>query len=217
MDGILNVSEIFLSLQGEGTRTGLPCVLARLAGCNLRCNWCDTAYTQPADSGTDMNLQDVLARIESFGVRRVELTGGEPLIQPASRALLRRLCEAGYETLLETNGSISLKGLDERVVKVMDWKCPSSGHADCLHPDNLGSLTSRDEIKFVLADRGDYEFARRAVRERKLIGRLPVIFSPVLGHLNPADLAAWVLEDRLDVRVGLQLHKIIWPGKDRGV
>jgi len=211
----IKVNEIFLSIQGESTRAGLPCAIIRLTGCNLRCSWCDTRYAW--QDGQDMTIDEVLARVDSLGCRRVEVTGGEPLIQPAAAELLRRLCDGGFETLLETNGSRDISQVDGRVVRIVDFKCPSSGQDHANMWENVSRLTARDEAKFVIADRRDYEFARAAVRERELTGRCPVIFSPAGGLLEPAKLAEWILADRLDVRLGVQLHKIIWPGRDRGV
>lgn len=215
MSVTLKINEIFTSLQGEGTRTGLPCTLVRLAGCNLRCAWCDTAYAW--DEGTAMTLKDILHRVDLQGCRRVEVTGGEPLMQDGAAALLAALCDRGCETLLETNGSLDITRLDRRVVRIVDVKCPSSGHCHANRWEDLADLRPADEVKFVLAGRGDYEYARSAVTEHSLLGRCPVIFSPVAGQLAPATLAEWILADRLDVRLGLQLHKIIWPDKASGV
>ena len=220
MEPTLKVNEIFRSLQGEGARAGLPCTLVRLAGCNLRCRWCDTAYAW--DEGENMTLAQVLHKVSDLGCMRVELTGGEPLLQEASLTLLSELCRRGYETLLETNGSLDISPVDSRVVRIVDVKCPSSGEADRNLWDNLTRLTARDEVKFVLADRGDYEFARRIVQDYGLTARCAVIFSPVgvsgaKYSIFPATLADWILADKLDVRLGIQLHKILWPGEQRGV
>ena len=221
MEATLKVNEIFLSIQGEGTRAGLPCTLVRLAGCNLRCNWCDTRYAW--EEGAHLTLGEVLNRVEELSCRRVELTGGEPLLQEAALELLRRLCDAGHETLLETNGSLDMSTVDPRVVRIVDFKCPSSGESEKNRWENVAHLTPRDEVKFVIADRADYEFARDAVRKHGLPGKCAVIFSPVgraaqTGRRLPPDmLAEWILADKLDVRLGLQLHKIIWPCRDRGV
>ena len=213
MSEMLKVNEIFLTLQGEGARAGLPCSLVRLAGCNLRCRWCDTRYAWT--DGKSMSLSQVLGRVAELACPRVELTGGEPMSQPAAVELLRRLAEAGYETLLETNGSLDLSAVDARVVKIVDFKCPFSGQAESFHWPNLHHLMPRDEAKFVLADRGDFDFAAAVVREHELTRQCSVIFSPVRGQLAPATLADWILAAKLDVRLGLQLHKIIWPDKDR--
>ncbi len=215
MSAVLTVCEIFRSIQGEGTRAGLACGFVRLAGCNLRCAWCDTSYAW--EGGREMAVDDVLAEVAELAVPRVEVTGGEPLIQPAAFELLRRLCDAGFETLLETNGSQDISAVDPRVVRVVDLKCPSSGHADANRWANVPHLTARDEVKFVLADRADYDFARAAVAEHALAARCAVVFQPVHGRLAPATLAEWILADRLDVRLGIQLHKLLWPGRERGV
>jgi len=211
----LIVNEIFLSIQGEASRAGLPCTFVRLSGCNLRCAWCDTVYAQ--EQGQPMSLDEVLARVEEFPCRRVEVTGGEPLSQPATLELLRRLCEAGYETLLETNGSLDVGAVDLRVAKIVDFKCPSSRQSASNHWANVAHLNERDEVKFVIADRRDYEFARAAISKRGIMDKCPVIFSPAHERCGPAELAGWILADGLDVRVGLQLHKIIYPGEERGV
>ena len=204
-----------MSIQGEGVRAGLPCVLVRLAGCNLRCSWCDTQWAWRG--GDEIPIDDVLARVAEFGVRRVEVTGGEPLAQTGAIELLRRLCDEGYETLLETNGSLDISSVDQRVVRIVDFKCPSSGADRSNLWDNAKELRPGDEVRFVIADREDYDYARRAVTSRRLTDRCAVIFSPVQDRCAPADLAEWILADRLDVRLGIQLHKVIWPNKDRGV
>ncbi len=211
----LRVSEIFLSLQGESSRAGLPCVLVRLAGCNLSCAWCDTPHARNEESGEAMSLDAVLAKVAEFPCRRVEVTGGEPLLQPAAGELLTRLCDAGYETLLETNGSVDLTVVDRRVRRIVDVKCPSSRHVEDNRWANLDVLGDHDEVKFVLADREDYDFARRIVSEHRLERRCAVFFSPVWERLAAATLAEWILADGLDVRLGLQWHKIIWPGETR--
>ena len=211
----LRVNEIVLTVQGEGTRAGLPCTLVRLTGCNLSCSWCDTPHART--EGSALTLDEILRRVAGLGCRRVEVTGGEPLIQPAAPELLRRLLRAGCQTLLETNGSIDLSPVERRVIKIVDFKCPSSGEAASNCWQNVHHLTRRDEAKFVLSDREDYEFARAAVARHGLLAKCAVIFSPVFGRLRPATLAGWILADGLDVRLGLQLHKLIWPDRDRGV
>ncbi|MCE5279901.1 MAG: radical SAM protein [Planctomycetaceae bacterium] len=215
MDYTLIVNEIFRSIQGEGTRAGRPCVLVRLSGCNLACDWCDTAYAR--NEGTPMSVDAILEAVAALGGPLVEVTGGEPLLQPATPNLLTALCDAGYETLLETNGSLDIAGLDERVVRIVDFKCPSSGQSAANRWDNVKCLRRGDEVKFVIADRADYEMARGAAAEHDLPRRCEVIFSPVSGCLSGADLAEWILQDKLDVRLGLQLHKILWPAAKRGV
>ena len=215
MNETLTVNEIFLSIQGEGTRAGRRCAFVRLTGCNLRCSWCDTRYAW--SEGKEMSLDAVLEQVVKLACPLVEVTGGEPLAQASTPALLERLCESGYETLLETNGSLDISAVDARVVRIVDFKCPSSGRQDANRWPNADLLTPRDEVKFVLADRRDYDFARDAIQRHGLAKRCEVIFSPVLDRLPPAKLAQWIIADRLPVRLGLQLHKFIWPDKDRGV
>ncbi len=203
-----------MSIQGESSHAGRPCVMVRLTGCNLRCSWCDTTYAY--EQGDPMSLGDVLRRVAQLGCKRVEVTGGEPLTQPATPQLLRALCDAGCETLLETNGSIDISPLDPRVVKIVDFKCPSSGQTDANMWANLAHLSARDEVKFVIADRDDYLFAREAVGRPELRAGPGITFSPVHGKLPAALLAEWILADGLDVRLGVQLHRIIWPDEHRG-
>jgi 7-carboxy-7-deazaguanine synthase len=213
----LQIAEIFTSIQGESSRVGLPCTMVRLAGCNLRCEWCDTPYARTVEGAEVMSVADVLAEVRRRQCGRVEITGGEPLLQPACRDLLEKLCSLGYETMLETNGSLDVSGLPESLRRIVDVKCPSSGQVERNLWDNLALLGGNDEVKFVLADRADYEFAVETICRRSLLGRCEVIFSPVADRLEPAALAEWILTDGLDVRLGIQLHKILWPGRDRGV
>ncbi len=209
------VNEIFLSIQGESIRMGLPCSFIRLTGCNLRCNWCDTQYA--LEQGKPMSIEDILKQVKKLACRRVEVTGGEPLFQRAALGLLTQLVDAGYETLLETNGSIDISPVDERVIKIVDFKCPSSGQQDSTHWRNVEHLNKKDEVKFVIADSNDYKYAKLSIDEYGLAGKCAVIFSPVAEKLDPAKLAKWIIGDGLDVRLGLQLHKIIWPNIERGV
>jgi len=211
----LIVNEITLSIQGEGTRAGAPCVLVRLTGCNLDCSWCDTPHART--EGDEMSVDEILAYVGRLGCGLVELTGGEPLHQDRAAGLLEAFCNAGFETLLETNGSLDISQVDERVVRIVDFKCPGSGESDRILWANVEQLRPADEAKFVIADREDYNFARDAVAEHSLGNQCTVIFSPAAGRLDPADLAQWILQDNLPVRLGMQLHKIIWPDKDRGV
>jgi 7-carboxy-7-deazaguanine synthase len=211
----ITVCEIFASIQGESTHAGRPCVFVRLAGCNLRCAWCDTAYSY--EEGNEMSIEGILDRVDPFGINLVELTGGEPLLQPDSPSLVGALCNAGYELLIETNGSQDIEHIDPRAKIIMDIKAPSSGMADRMFWPNLEFLKPDDEIKFVLATREDYEWASNLVRNEELAAICSILFSPVFGMLKPADLAAWILEDRLPVRLNLQLHKYIWPPEQRGV
>jgi 7-carboxy-7-deazaguanine synthase len=210
----LRVNEIFYSLQGESTRAGRPCVLVRLTGCHLRCGWCDTAYA--FYEGEWLAREEVLCRVAAFGCPLVELTGGEPLLQPGALPLLVELCDAGYEVLLETSGAVDIAGVDPRVRRIVDVKCPGSGEVERNHWGNLDLLRDTDELKLVLADEADYLWARDLVLGRELFRRCPVHFSPVAGTLEPATLAEWILRDRLPVRLQLQLHKLLW-GTARGV
>jgi 7-carboxy-7-deazaguanine synthase len=210
----LRVNEIFYSLQGESTRAGLPCVLIRLTGCHLRCRWCDTAYA--FYEGEWLSRAEVLSRVAAFGCPLVELTGGEPLLQPGALPLIAELCDAGYEVLLETSGAVDVAAVDPRVRKIVDVKCPGSGEAERNHWDNLDLLRPTDELKLVIADEADYRWARDLILERQLHRRCPVHFSPVAGELDPATLAEWILRDRVPVRLQLQLHKQLW-GAARGV
>ena len=211
----VKVNEIFYSLQGESTFAGRPCVLVRLTGCQMRCVWCDSEYA--FHEGAWRSLDEVLAEVEGYGCPLVELTGGEPLLQPGARPLLRRLCDAGYEVLLETGGGLSIADVDPRVRRIVDVKCPGSGEAEHNRWANLDLLTERDELKFVIAGRADYEWARAVIRARALGGRRAIHLSPVWGAVEPADLAAWILADRLPARLQLQVHKLLWGAKTRGV
>jgi 7-carboxy-7-deazaguanine synthase len=213
--GELLVNEIFASLQGESTWAGVPCVFVRTTGCNLRCSFCDTRYAYSA--GEVMSVAAVAARVESFGLPLVEVTGGEPLAQSAVPRLLSTLVEAGHRVLLETSGSLDLRSVDPRVVKIVDLKTPSSGEVDATCWQNLDVLSPHDELKLVIGDRSDYEWARAQVRERNLAGRCVVLFSPVWAGVPLPELAAWILADRLPVRLQLQLHKVIWGPAARGV
>jgi 7-carboxy-7-deazaguanine synthase len=213
---MLTVNEIFHSIQGESSFAGLPCVFVRLTACDLRCSWCDTPYA--FHEGRKRELDDVMSAVRSFGCRLVEVTGGEPLLQPDVYPLMERLAGEGFQVLLETGGHLPIDRVPPGIVRIMDVKCPGSGESGKVHWDNLLHLTARDEVKFVVADRPDYEFASGVVVRHGLAGRVSsVLFSPVHGRLAPADLAAWVLADRLPVRVQLQVHKYIWSPDRRGV
>jgi 7-carboxy-7-deazaguanine synthase len=212
---VLTVNEVFFSIQGEGTRAGQPCVFVRLTGCPLRCTWCDTAYA--FHEGTKRTEEDVLDDIGRYPCRLVLLTGGEPLSQPAAFPFVSRLADAGWQVLVETSGHVPLDGLDPRAAAVMDVKAPGSGETHRMEWGNLDLLAAKDEVKLVLADRGDYEWARELVRDRRLDERCPVLFSPVHGRLDPGELGRWILDDGLPVRLQVQLHKYLWPGAERGV
>jgi 7-carboxy-7-deazaguanine synthase len=210
------ISEIFKSIQGESTYAGLPCLFVRLTGCNLRCHWCDTAYA--FYGGQRMTVGEVLARVRQLGGKLVELTGGEPLLQPEVYPLTDQLLGEGYRVLVETGGERSVAQLPRQVVKIVDVKCPGSGEEGRFCFDNLVWLDRKDQIKFVVQDEGDYRYAREFLAAHNLHGYVDeVIFSPVFDQLAPGSLAAWILRDGLEVRLGLQLHKFIWDPKARGV
>ena len=204
----LRITEIFLSLQGESTRVGLPSVFVRLTGCPLRCAYCDTAYA--FHGGQTRGLEEVLAEVEGHGVRHVCVTGGEPLAQRACLDLLRTLCDRGYSVSLETSGALDISRVDPRVSRIVDIKTPASGESSRNLASNLDVLASTDEIKFVVCDRADYEWSREMIAGRSLAQRCTVLLSPSQGQLDPAELAGWIVEDRLPVRFQLQLHKILW-------
>lgn len=223
------ITEIFKSIQGEGTRAGLPCIFVRLTGCNLRCTWCDTAYA--FHGGNRHTLDDILARVASLAqhnghrIPLVEITGGEPLLQPETPVLAQRLLDAGYTVMIETSGERPINTLPAAVIKIVDVKCPDSGEPDTFHLANLDALTENDELKFVISTRRDFEFARDFVVTHKLASRVrALLFSPVFPDPNGAwpglssrELAEWILAEALPVRLGLQLHKFIWDPSTKGV
>lgn len=211
---MLRITEIFHSIQGESTHSGRPCVFVRLTGCNLRCRWCDSEYT--FTGGEKMSLDDVLGRVRSYGCRLVEITGGEPLAQSESLALIERLCDDGLEVLIETSGSIDIAPVDRRAKIILDVKCPGSGEAEKNRWSNLDELRPDDEVKFVIADRADYDWSRRIIEEKK-IDPQRIVFSPVWGELDLKPLAEWILADRIHVRLQTQLHKHIWGADVHGV
>ena len=204
----LRITEIFYSLQGEGLSAGEPTVFVRLTGCPLRCTYCDTSYA--FQGGEWMTLADIRQRIAEFDCGQICVTGGEPLAQPNCQALLQQLCDAGYTVSLETSGALDMGAVDSRVIKVMDLKTPGSGEVERNRLQNLEYLAPTDQIKFVLCDRTDYEWARQMVEQHGLAQRCTLLFSPAAGQLDPRALAEWVLEDHLSVRLQLQLHKLIW-------
>jgi 7-carboxy-7-deazaguanine synthase len=233
------ISEIFRSIQGEGTRTGLPCIFVRLTGCNLRCTWCDTAYA--FHGGEKMSVEEVLTRVNELSsasaqkengsagkkpkLPLVELTGGEPLLQPEAIPLSQKLLDSGYQVMIETSGERQVSVLPREVIKIVDIKCPDSGEPDTFLMENLDALDDKDEIKFVISSRRDYEFARDFTLQHNLAGRVhQVIFSPVHADpsgawqgMNAHELVEWILQDELPVRLGLQIHKFIWHPATRGV
>jgi 7-carboxy-7-deazaguanine synthase len=215
-DDRLRINEIFFSIQGESTWAGRPCAFVRLTGCDLRCSWCDTEYA--FHEGRTMPVEEVAVQLLGYGCDLVEVTGGEPLLQAAVHPLIARLLDAGLTVLVETSGASDVSRLDTRAIKVMDLKCPGSGEAARNLWSNLEHLTPRDEVKFVIADRADYEWARDVTRRHNLSARVnAVLMSCAFGQLEPALLAGWILGDRLPVRMQLQMHKHIWAPDARGV
>jgi 7-carboxy-7-deazaguanine synthase len=211
----LFINEIFFSLQGESTRAGEPCVFVRLAGCDLRCVWCDTEYA--FHDGRRISIEDIVERVDAYPTDLVEITGGEPLLQERVHLLVDRLLDRGKQVMMETGGHRDIGAVDRRVKLICDVKCPDSGMDGHNRWENLERLRPQDEIKFVLASRADYEWARGQVRTRLLHERNPVLFAPVWATLAPRDLADWILADGLPVRMQLQLHKILWGPDARGV
>ena len=216
MEAVLTINEIFHSIQGESTHTGRPCVFVRLTACDLRCSWCDTPYA--FTEGQKMTLDDVLERVEGYGCDLVEITGGEPLLQRDVYPLMEQLLASGKTVMVETGGHRSIRDVPSDVIRIVDVKCPGSGESAKNHWENLDLLSLRDEVKFVIRDRADYEYAKDVVARYGLLDRTAaVLFSPVHGVLAARDLAAWILEDRLPVRLQLQAHKYIWDAETRGV
>jgi 7-carboxy-7-deazaguanine synthase len=211
---MLTVNEIFFSIQGEGTRAGRPSAFLRLTGCPLRCAWCDTAYA--FHEGERQDEDDVMAELGRFPTRLVCLTGGEPLAQPAAFPFVKRLLREGWEVVVETSGHASTRELDPGAVVILDVKTPGSGETGRMDWANVERLRPTDEAKFVIDGRGDYEWSRDVLRERRLSERATVLFSPVHGVLDPGALGRWILEDGLPVRLQVQLHKLLWPGVTRG-
>jgi 7-carboxy-7-deazaguanine synthase len=213
---MLTINEIFHSIQGESTHAGRPCVFVRLTACDLRCRWCDTPYA--FHEGRKMSVDEVVTDVEARGCSVVEITGGEPLLQADVYPLMQKLLESGKTVLVETGGHRSIANVPSGVIRIMDIKCPGSGESSKNDWSNLQHLTAQDEVKFVIADRADYEFARDVVAREGLLDRVnAVLFSPVHGELDPRQLSEWVIADRLPVRVQLQLHKYIWSPQTRGV
>ncbi|MFP6638182.1 MAG: radical SAM protein [Nitrospinaceae bacterium] len=212
---MLKVNEIYVSIQGESSHTGLPCIFIRLTGCNLRCTWCDTAHAFYA--GKNFTLEEILKKVETFKVPLVEITGGEPLMQEDVYPLMNSLLEKGYQVMLETGGSLPIDRVPEKIIKILDIKCPGSGEELKNHLENLKLLSPHDEIKFVLLDRSDYEWSRDLMQKLKLPSSAQILFSPVYDKLNLKDLSKWILEDQLPVRLQTQLHKVIWSKNTIGV
>ena len=209
----LRVSEVFFSIQGESSHMGLPCVMVRLTGCNLRCSWCDTEYA--FTGGETLGLDAVVAKVAAFACRRVEITGGEPLLQRGAPALAQRLLDAGYTVLCETSGERDIDLMPPGVRRIMDLKPPGSGESHRNDWANVGRLRPGDEVKFVITDRADFDWMLEAVRRHDLLARAPVLVSPAYTQVAPAELAAWILASGLDLRLNLQMHKTLW-GEARG-
>lgn len=209
------IHEIYASVQGESTHVGRPCTFVRTTACNLRCRYCDTRHAFA--NGRPLRLSEIEDEVARHGLPLVEVTGGEPLLQPLVPELMRRLCDGGYEVLLETSGSLDIAPVDPRVVRIVDFKAPSSGEVAANRYENIALLRPHDEVKLVVGDRTDYEWARELIVHRELASRCTVLVGPVFGALAPRDLAAWIVADRLPARMQLQMHKVIWDPAARGV
>lgn len=213
---MLKVNEIFYSIQGEGTSTGLPCVFVRLTYCNLRCTYCDTEYA--FYDGKDMTFTEIIDEVKKYDCKLVEITGGEPLVQmDECLTLMNQLCDAGFDVMIETGGSLSIKEIDERVKIIMDLKCPSSGMEKKNLYENINYLKSTDELKFVIGSREDYDWTLEMIKKYQLINKCEILFSVVFGKLEPVQLVNWILKDKLNVRFQLQVHKFIWHPETKGV
>jgi len=211
---MLSVSEIFYSIQGESSFAGFPCGFVRLAGCNLRCVYCDTRYAY--DNGTLMSIDQILDRLSDFHCGLVEITGGEPLCQEDTPVLANTLLQSGHKVIVETNGTLDIRRLPEGAIRIMDVKCPGSGESRRMRWDNLDDLKDHDEVKFVISDESDYHWMKDVIKTRRLSEPLSIIASPAHGKMKPERLAELILQDRLNVRLRLQLHKILWPAAERG-
>ncbi|MBI5207721.1 MAG: radical SAM protein [Candidatus Firestonebacteria bacterium] len=203
----LKIIEIFKSIQGESSYTGFPCTFIRLSGCNLDCTYCDTQYAR--SGGKTFSIDEIISRVKKLNCSLIEITGGEPLLQKEVYPLMKKLLELKYKVLIETNGSISLKHIPKKVIKIMDIKCPDSGMSDKMDFNNLKFLSNKDEIKFVIKSRRDYLWAKHIISQFSLNKKTQLLFSPVLGHIEPKKIAGWILKDNLPVRFQLQVHKII--------
>lgn len=211
----MKVCEIFASIQGESSYAGVPCTFVRMTGCNLRCSYCDTVYAY--EEGTELAEDEIIEKVHAMGLRTVEITGGEPLLQIGVIPMTKRLLDHGFRVLIETNGSQDIRHVDRRAVLIPDVKTPGSGMANTFLMSNLGLLRPEDELKFVITGREDYEWSRNFVKDHSLTGRCTLLFSPVFGMLHPRDLSRWIMEERLEVRLNLQLHKYIYGPDVRGV
>jgi 7-carboxy-7-deazaguanine synthase len=212
---MLKVNEIYYSVQGESSKAGLPCIFIRLTYCNLRCTYCDTEYA--FYEGRDFSIEEILDEIKKYNCKLVEVTGGEPLVQSECLPLLQKLCDDGYEVLIETGGSLPIENIDKRVSVIMDLKCPSSKMMKKNRYENIKHLKTIDEVKFVIGTREDYEWSKNIIVEYELTKKCQLLFSVVFDSLEPVTLVNWILEDNLSVRFQLQMHKIIWDPTKKGV
>jgi len=212
---MLKINEIFYSVQGESTKAGLPCVFVRVTYCNLRCTYCDTEYA--FYEGKEISIDEIISKVKEFGCPLVEITGGEPLFQEESLILMKKLADSGFEVLLETGGSLSVKEVDPRVKIIMDIKTPSSGMEKKNMYENIKYLKNTDEVKFVIGDREDYLWSKEILKKHDLENKCEILFSVIFGKLRPVELVSWILEDKLNVRFQLQMHKFIWKPDERGV
>lgn len=211
----MKVCEIFASIQGESTYAGMPCVFVRMTGCNLRCSYCDTTYAY--DEGKDMSEDEIIGFVKKYGIKLVEITGGEPLLQKDILSLTEKLLDDGFSVLIETNGSVSIKDIDKRAVIIIDIKTPKSGMSDKMNLDNLNLLKSGDELKFVITDREDYEWTKEFIKRYQLINKCKILLSPAFGILQPSELSQWMLADELPARLNLQIHKYIFGLNQRSI
>lgn len=211
----MKVNEIFYSIQGESSRMGVPCVFVRLTYCNLRCTYCDTEYA--FYEGREMELNDIISEVEKYQCKIVEITGGEPLVQENVHTLMKQLCDKGYQVMIETGGSLPIEKIDKRVNIIMDLKTPSSAMVHKNLYENINHLKPGDEVKFVIGNKADYDWSKEIMIKYRLADKVTVLMSPVFDELNNIDLATWILDDRLNVRLQVQLHKYIWHPQTRGV
>ena len=211
----LKVNEIYYSIQGESSYTGLPCIFIRLTYCNLRCTYCDSEYT--FHDGSNMSINDILETIRQYSCKLVEVTGGEPLVQKECITLLKKLVDLDYEVLLETSGSLTIKDVPKQVINIIDFKCPSSGMKKKNHWDNINYLKPNDEVKFIIEDREDYEWAKIKIRQYNLNKKSKILMSPSYNKIEEKEIVEWILEDNLNVKFQIQLHKIIWKNTTKGI
>ena len=212
---VLVINEIFHSIQGESSHMGRPCVFVRLTYCNIRCSYCDTEYA--FYEGKEMSIDEILETVRRYECKLVEVTGGEPLFQENVHELMKRLCNEGFEVLLETGGSLDISCVDARVKRIVDFKCPSSKMMKKNLWENVNNLKAGDEVKFVISNREDYDWAKEIIQKHQIEKRCPILMSVVFGELEPIQLAEWILEDKLNVRYQLQMHKYIWSPETKGV